>query len=432
MSNDANALKRKEQIKKWLIYAGMGLLFLVSMYFIFKPSKEQVQAEQQKVGFNAELPDPRGAGIEADKIAAYELEDMRVKQEQKMRTLEDFTAMTTDDEEEEVVEIPEEPKYTSGVGSGSYYRGGSSSRSNSFSTFTSAYNDINATLGSFYEEPREDPEKEALKAELEELKQSMAQQQNSQPTYADQVALLEKSYKLAAKYMPGNTAATSEGAAEEVESTTRSGKAKAQPVGHVTTPVVSALAQPVSDSMMIARMAQSVGGGFHTAVGEAPKQTARNTIKACVHGDQTITSGQSVRLRLLEAMRVGKYVLPRNTLITGEGSIKGERLDIEILQVEHNGTIIPVELTVHDNDGQAGIFIPGSMEASAAKEMAANLGQNLGTSISITNQSAGDQLLSEVGRGAIQGVSQYISKKMREEKVHLKSGYTLMLYQNNQ
>ena len=429
MSNDANALKRKEQIKKILVYGGMVMLCLVSFYFIFKPSKEQVQAEQQKVGFNAELPDPRGAGIEADKIAAYELEDMRVKQEQKMRTLEDFTAMTTDDEEKEVVEIPEEPRYTGG---GSSYRSGSSSRSNSFSTSTSAYNDINATLGSFYEQPREDPEKEALKAELEELKQSMVQQQNSQPTYADQVALLEKSYELAAKYMPGNTATTSEGAAEEVESTTRSGKAKAQPVGHVTTPVVSALAQPMSDSVMIARLSQSVGGGFHTAVGEAPQQTARNTIKACVHGDQTITSGQSVRLRLLEDMRVGKYVLPRNTLITGEGSIKGERLDIEILQVEHNGTIIPVELTVHDNDGQAGIFIPGSMEASAAKEMAANLGQNLGTSISITNQSAGDQLLSEVGRGAIQGVSQYISKKMREEKVHLKSGYTLMLYQNNQ
>ena len=429
MSNDANALKRKEQIKKILVYGGMVMLCLVSFYFIFKPSKEQVQAEQQKVGFNAELPDPRGAGIEADKIAAYELEDMRVKQEQKMRTLEDFTAMTTDDEEEEVVEIPEEPRYTGG---GSSYRSGSSSRSNSFSSSTSAYNDINATLGSFYEEPREDPEKEALKAELEELKQSMAQQQNSQPTYADQVALLEKSYELAAKYMPSNTAATSEGAAEEVESTTRSGKAKAQPVGHVTTPVVSALAQPVSDSAMIARLSQSAGGGFHTAVGEAPAETSRNTIKACVHGDQTITSGQSVRLRLLEAMRVGKYVLPRNTLITGEGSIKGERLDIEILLVEHNGTIIPVELTVHDNDGQAGIFIPGSMEASAAKEMAANLGQNLGTSISITNQSAGDQLLSEVGRGAIQGVSQYISKKMREEKVHLKSGYTLMLYQNNQ
>ena len=60
------------------------------------------------------------------------------------------------------------------------------------------------------------------------------------------------------------------------------------------------------------------------------------------------------------------------------------------------------------------------MEANAAKEVAANLGQNLGTSISITNQSAGDQLLSELGRGAIQGVSQYISRKMREEKVRTK------------
>ena len=100
MSNDANAQKRKEQIKKWLVYSGMVLLCLVSFYFIFKPSKEEVLAEQQMAGFNAELPDPRGAGIEADKITAYELEDMRIKQEQKMRTLEDFSALTADDEEE--------------------------------------------------------------------------------------------------------------------------------------------------------------------------------------------------------------------------------------------------------------------------------------------------------------------------------------------
>lgn len=428
MSNDANALKRKEQIKKILVYGGMVMLCLVSFYFIFKPSKEQVQAEQQKVGFNAELPDPRGAGIEADKIAAYELEDMRVKQEQKMRTLEDFTAMTTDDEEEEVVEIPEEPRYTGGGGSS--YRSGSSSRSNSFSTSTSAYNDINATLGSFYEAPREDPEKEALKAEVEQLKQAAAVQQPAQMTYEEQVALLEKSYELAAKYTPGKDGAGTE-KREETEPAANGRKARAVPVGQVSTPVVSSLPQPVSDSVLLARMAQTGHAGFHTAVGKTADGHTRNTIRACVHGDQTIRSGQSVRLRLLEPMRVGRYVLPRNSLVTGEGRIQGERLGIGIIQVEHDGIIIPVELAVYDNDGQEGIFIPGSMEANAAKEVAANLGQNLGTSISITNQSAGDQLLSELGRGAIQGVSQYISRKMREEKVHLKSGYTLMLYQND-
>ena len=79
--------------------------------------------------------------------------------------------------------------------------------------------------------------------------------------------------------------------------------------------------------------------------------------------------------------------------------------------------------------GREGIYIPNSAEVSAAKEVAANLGQNLGTSISITNQSAGDQLLSELGKGAIQGGVAICLKKLREEKVHLKSGYALMLSQ---
>ena len=42
---------------------------------------------------------------------------------------------------------------------------------------------------------------EALKAEVEQLKQAVAAQ-NAQPGYEEQVALLEKSYELAARYMP--------------------------------------------------------------------------------------------------------------------------------------------------------------------------------------------------------------------------------------
>ena len=304
-------------------------------------------------------------------------------------------------------------------------------RSDMFSTSTSAYNDINATLGSFYERSREDSEKEALKAELEQMKQSTVIAQNLQPTYEEQIALLEKSYELAAKYMPGNSV-TTENEEDKDDNTEQNNKPKAVPIGLVSRPVVSSLPQPMNDSVVINRLMRYDRYGFHTAVGGNQKLHDRNTVKACVYGDQTITSGQSVRLRLLEDMRVGNMVLPCNTIITGKGNIKGERLDISIVQVEYEGVIIPVELNVHDNDGQAGIFIPGSMEASAAKEVATNLGQNLGTSISITNQSAEEQLLSEVGKGAIQGVSQYITKKMREEKVHLKSGYALMLYQNNQ
>lgn len=428
MSNDANNLKQRQEIRKYLVFAGMFLLFIGCMWLIFAPSKEDRLKEERNAGFNSELPDPRGAGIEADKISAYEQADMKRRQDEKMRTLEDFSAFTNGNRQDEtispVVEIPQEsePENVS-------YHGSGNRRNGAVSSSTSAYNDINATLGSFYETPREDPEKEALKAEVEQLKQAAAVQQPVQMTYDEQVALLEKSYELAAKYTPGKDGADT-GEREEAEPVSNGRKAKAVPVGQVSTPMVSSLPQLVSDSVLLARLAQTGHAGFHTAVGKTADGHTRNTIRACVHGDQTIRNGQSVRLRLLEPMRVGKYVLPRNSLVTGEGRIQGERLGIGIIQVEHDGIIIPVELAVYDNDGQEGIFIPGSMEANAAKEVAANLGQNLGTSISITNQSAGDQLLSELGRGAIQGVSQYISRKMREEKVHLKSGYTLMLYQN--
>lgn len=427
MSNDTNKLKQRQEIRKYLVFAGMFLLFIGCMWWIFAPSEKDRQEKEKNAGFNTELPDPRGAGIEADKITAYEQADMKRRQEDKMRTLEDFSTLADGNRQDgtisPVVEIPQERESESA----SSYRGSGNRRNGGISSSTSAYNDINATLGSFYETPREDPEKEALKAEVEQLRQEAARQQPAQMTYDDQVALLEKSYELAAKYMPGESTVKQ----EEGETATNGRKAKAVPVGQVSTPVVSSLPQPVSDSVLLARLAQIGNAGFHTAVGKAAGGHTRNTIRACVHGDQTIRRGQSVRLRLLEPMRVGRHVLPRNSLVTGEGRIQGERLGIGIIQVEYEGIIIPVELAVYDNDGQEGIFIPGSMEANAAREVAANLGQNLGTSISITNQSAGDQLLSELGRGAIQGVSQYISRKMREEKVHLKSGYTLMLYQND-
>lgn len=90
MSNDANKLRQRQEIRKYLVFAGMFLLFVGCMWLIFAPSKEERQREERNAGFNSELPDPRGAGIEADKIAAYEQADMKRRQEEKMRTLEDF------------------------------------------------------------------------------------------------------------------------------------------------------------------------------------------------------------------------------------------------------------------------------------------------------------------------------------------------------
>ena len=127
-------------------------------------------------------------------------------------------------------------------------------------------------------------------------------------------------------------------------------------------------------------------------------------------------------------MRLAGRIIPRNTVVVGGARVQGERLGIELTSIEYGGTIIPVELAVFDSDGQEGIFIPGSMEIDAVKEIAANMGSSLGSSINISTN-AGTQLASDLGKGVIQGTSQYIAKKMRTVKVHLKAGYKVLLYQ---
>ncbi|WP_070808651.1 conjugative transposon protein TraM, partial [Dysgonomonas macrotermitis] len=137
-------------------------------------------------------------------------------------------------------------------------------------------------------------------------------------------------------------------------------------------------------------------------------------------------NGQTTRLRLTEPLMAGTILVPENTIVTGVAKIQGERLDIQVSSIEYQGTIIPVEMSTYDSDGQKGIYIPGSLEMNAAKEIMANMGNSVGTSFTMT-ESTGAQLTSDLTKGAIQGLSAYMQKKIKEIKVTLKSGYKVML-----
>ena len=125
----------------------------------------------------------------------------------------------------------------------------------------------------------------------------------------DQVALMEKSYELAAKYMavrmadnPNRSNACNSG---------KAGKHTVSPVKQVTKQVVSALGQPMSNGEFIAAQAQERNYGFNTAVGKVGVSD-KNTISACIYGAQSVTDGQAVKLRLLEPMAVAERIIPRN------------------------------------------------------------------------------------------------------------------------
>ena len=46
--------KRKEQLQRTLVFLGLGLLFTLSIWFIFKPSDDDQSAAEQ--GLNKDVP----------------------------------------------------------------------------------------------------------------------------------------------------------------------------------------------------------------------------------------------------------------------------------------------------------------------------------------------------------------------------------------
>jgi len=281
---------------------------------------------------------------------------------------------------------------------------------------TSAYRDMNRSLNTIYTPKETSREKELLRR-IEELeKKRTGEQQVEDQSLEEKMALMEKSYELAARYNGKQTPTVS-----TVED--RKERKAARPVKQVRHQVVSSLSQPASEGHLIAGERNT---GFHTPVGKVLARD-KNTIAACVHGTQTVSDGQLLHIRLLEPMAVDDRFIPKGTVLTGGTRIQGERLDILIETVEYRGAVIPVELEVYDADGQQGILVPNSMEYDAAREIAANMGSSLGSSINISTD-AGAQIASDVGKGVIQGVSQYITKKMRTVKITLKAGHRLLLH----
>lgn len=374
----------KERMKRLTVYTLLILSCLVCFWIIFAPSGEDDAAKGKA---NMELPDQTSAGMPDTKLKAYEQE---AAQKDKAHNDSTINAVTL---QLDTVTAPSE-----------------SAVPDEIQNSANAYQQAQASLQDFYVPDYSQTEQVAeLQARIDELEMqnSIAQQQTQQP---NEMELLERSYQLAAQYM-GN----GNGNYQAPPQSDEKGKRNVQPVQNVTHNVVSTLSAATNER------------GFNTLVG-MKRSVGKNTIAAVIAGNQSVTNGQSVKLRTTEPMWIGNRLIPRNITVVGATRLQDERLEIEITSVETSGSIYEVELKVYDYDGQEGINIPNSMESDALHEIGANMGSTMGSSINISTD-AGAQIASDVGRGLINGVSQYLTKKMRTVKVHLKSGYRVMLYQ---
>ncbi|MRX46722.1 MULTISPECIES: conjugative transposon protein TraM [Bacteroidota] len=417
-----NKKSNKDKLKKPIIFLLMGVVFLGCMYLIFKPSKDKKAVEN--IGLNDAVPQATGAGMPDDKSKAYEQEMLERKEQEKrnaLTTLSDYwnteDSASADNEES----LPEEDEESNGFGGG-----GRNSGRNGNSALNS-YRNARSTLGSFYN--NDNVETIELRKQVDELKAKLSEKDVPPvATVDDQLKLMEKSYEMAAKYLPQNANTGNAAPANGATTGAAGANQKEQFVSFTPTRknIVSALYREPSDSAFAADWSQTKNRGFYTAGSTEEVVQPKNSIKACVHEAQTVVGETGVRLRLLEPAKTPQRTIPKGTIVTANAKFQNGRLQLKVTSVELEGNIIPVDITIYDLDGQQGLYVPYSPEMNALTEMAGNMSQTGGTSVMLT-QNAGQQVAADLSRGVVQGISGYFAKKVRTPKVMLKAGYQVFL-----
>ena len=286
---------------------------------------------------------------------------------------------------------------------------------------------MQSTLGSFYQ--NENSETMELRKQLDEMKEKLAEKDVPPVTTVDdQLALMEKSYQMAAKYLPTGTNSTEAAPAKSISPVTTALTQKEQFVSFTSSKknTVSSLYREPTDSAFLADWNETRNRGFYTAGLAEQVVQPKNSIKACVHETQTVIGETGVRLRLLESAQTPNRTIPKGTIVTANAKFQTGRLQLKITSIELEGNIIPVDIAIYDLDGQQGLYVPYSSEMNALTEMAGNMSQTSGTSVMLT-QSAGQQAAADLSRGVVQGISGYFAKKVRTPKVTLKAGHQVFL-----
>lgn len=392
-ADSAAAFERQRRVKLALlaVIGACAVAFLIWKMFSPAPAEQKDGA----AGINTTVPEGKAQKIEGDKQKASEQLRSEEQQNKRMATLGDNSFSLLDDGLKPAEETPTE---------------------NPVRRAAEANRAMQRQVQGFYATPPRNAEVEALKEQVAVL-QSQLDAERQQP---DPLELAEEQYKLARKYLGGGTAVDEEAGPTKQRRDSRLSVMRPVREGEVEASTLD----PRADFTVERNL------GFLTAAGRTAASDAP-TVRACVAATQVIRAGSTVRLRLLEPVRIDGVVIPRNTPVYGTATISGMRLQVVVSSVEYGGRIFAVEASAYDLDGQPGFNVPNSRERTALKEALASVGQTAGTSVNVT-RSAGQQVLSELARGGLQASSQYIAEKLREVKITLKADHRLLLISKEQ
>ena len=165
--------------------------------------------------------------------------------------------------------------------------------------------------------------------------------------------------------------------------------------------------------------------GKSTRRQQASMPSSNTLFKACIHGDQTVVTGSTVRMRMLEDAVVCGMKIPANTLFYGVATLGANRLEVVVNNLKVGNTISPVSFVIFDNDAMEGLNLPNNMKAQAAKRMQQGLVQNIDMPLASIGTMTSE--ITSAVNATTQIAKQILNMKLSQVKVHLKSNYQMYI-----
>jgi conjugative transposon TraM protein len=397
-----------EKHKKHIVFALMGIVFLAVMYFLFKPEDKEL------ITHNDSVPEAITKGMPTDKVKAYEKELWEQKKQENENQIHSLADYWNESQEE----------------SNSGYNDQDYNQESTYTPYQRSYQNYKQSqevLSSFYDNA-ESSETDKLKKQIAELEQQLQEKDTPTPITMDsQLELMEKSFQMAAKYLPtgqNQTELPPFNQNTDIKAISRE-KQVITVVDKTSKEIVSSLLKPQSLQDLLSINPKS-NQTFYTADTERKIQTHKNSIRVSIKEQEVIINQGYIKLKLLESIVINGALLPESSTLIAKAQVSNARLEISVNSIKIQDSIIDTELIGYDNYGQKGLEVLDLQEISASKEIIANMGQTAGTSISMS-RSASDQIAGDLTKGLIQGVSGYFSKKVKAQRVILKQGQQLFL-----
>lgn len=165
--------------------------------------------------------------------------------------------------------------------------------------------------------------------------------------------------------------------------------------------------------------------GKRTRRQQASMPSSNTLFKACIHGNQTVVTGSTVRMRMLEDAVVCGMKIPANTLFYGVATLGANRLEVVVNNLKVGNTISPVSFVIFDNDAMEGLNLPNNMKAQAAKRMQQGLVQNIDMPLASIGTMTSE--ITSAVNATTQIAKQILNMKLSQVKVHLKSNYQMYI-----